>query len=57
MAKYDINIKEEELKRKVGNDFFGNFDTTRIICNIDFCVSDTQEDPSLFDMGFHKLAP
>ena len=57
MARYDINIKEEELKKKVGNDFFGNFDTTRIIGNIDFCVSDTQIDPNLFDTEFHKLAP
>ena len=32
------NIREEELKNKVGQDFFSNFDTTKIVGNIDFCV-------------------
>ncbi|MBC7640996.1 MAG: hypothetical protein H7174_01445, partial [Flavobacterium sp.] len=32
------NIKEEELKNKVGQDFFSVFDTTKIVGNIDFCV-------------------
>ena len=33
------NIREEEIKNKVGQDFFSNFDTTKIVGNIDFCVS------------------
>ncbi len=33
------NIREEELKNKVGQDFFFNFDTTKIVGNIDFCVT------------------
>lgn len=33
------NIREEELKNKVGQDFFSNFDTTKIVGNIDFCVT------------------
>ena len=33
------NIREEELKNKVGQDFFTNFDSTKIVGNIDFCVS------------------
>ena len=33
------NIREEELKNKVGTDWFKNFDTTEIIGNIDFSVS------------------
>ncbi len=33
------NICEEELKNKVGQDFFSNFDTSKIVGNIDFCVS------------------
>jgi hypothetical protein len=33
------NIREEELKNKVGSDFFSNFDTTKILGNIDFCVT------------------
>ena len=32
------NIREEELKNKVGQDFFSDFDTTKIVGNIDFCV-------------------
>ena len=33
------NIREEELKNKVGQDFFADFDTTKIVGNIDFCVT------------------
>lgn len=33
------NIREEELKNKVGQDFFSNFDATKIVGNIDFCVT------------------
>lgn len=33
------NIKEEELKNKVAQDYFSRFDTTKIIGNIDFCVA------------------
>ena len=34
-----FNIREEELKNKVAQDYFGVFDCTRIIGNIDFCVT------------------
>ena len=33
------NIREEELKMRVGQDWFSPYDTTRIIGNIDFCVA------------------
>jgi hypothetical protein len=33
------NIREEELKNKVAQDYFPSFDATKIIGNIDFCVS------------------
>ena len=33
------NIREEELKIKIGNDYFSDFDNSRIIGNIDFCVT------------------
>ena len=33
------NIREEEVKNKVGQDFFANFDSSKIIGNIDFAVS------------------
>ena len=32
------NIREEELKNKVGADWFKQFDTTEILGNIDFTV-------------------
>lgn len=37
--KYKHVQREEELKGKVGKDWFGQFDDTRILGNIDFCVS------------------
>jgi hypothetical protein len=37
------NIREEELKNKVGADFFKAFDTTEIIGNIDFTVFPKQD--------------
>lgn len=37
------NIREEELKNKVGVDWFKNFDTTAIIGNIDFTVFPMQD--------------
>ena len=38
-ARYPSSIREEELKNKVAADFFGAFDCTRIIGNVDFCVA------------------
>jgi hypothetical protein len=40
------NIREEELKNKVGSEWFKQFDTTEIIGNIDFTVFPKQD--SLF---------
>ena len=40
------NIREEELKNKVGADWFSTFDTTEILGNIDFTVLPKQD--SLF---------
>ena len=40
------NIREEELKNKVGSDWFKQYDTTEIIGNIDFTVFPIQD--SLF---------
>ena len=33
------NIREEELKNKVAQDYFPDFDCTKIVGNIDFCVT------------------
>ncbi len=42
-----INIREEELKNKIALDFFWQYDCTRIIGNVDFCVSmhDNKKEP------------
>jgi hypothetical protein len=42
---YPQNIKEEELKNKVAQDYFSAFDATKIVGNIDFCVSLPTEEP------------
>ena len=36
--KYE-NIREEELKNKIAYDYFKGYDCTKIIGNVDFCVS------------------
>ncbi|MEI6745415.1 MAG: hypothetical protein WCL34_05595, partial [Methylococcaceae bacterium] len=38
MMKYN-NIREEELKNKIAQDYFEFFDCTKIIGNVDFCVT------------------
>ncbi|MGD9493773.1 MAG: hypothetical protein AB7V36_10520 [Bacteroidales bacterium] len=43
------NIKEEELKNKVSQDYFWLYDCSRIIGNIDYCVCMIENQPSLFD--------
>ena len=48
MAKYDLNIREEELKHKVARDWFANYDTTQIIDNIDFAVAIQPQGNELF---------
>ena len=40
---FDINIREEELKNKVAKEYFGAYDATEIISNIDFAVADLPE--------------
>ncbi len=39
MAYYSTEIREEELKNKVASEWFGKYDTTKIVGNVDFCVS------------------
>jgi len=33
------NIREEELKNRIAEEFFADFDTNKIIGNVDFCVA------------------
>lgn len=42
------DIREESLKLKVASDYFGEFDTTKIFGNIDFCVAIKHDDENLF---------
>lgn len=46
------DIREEELKNKVAHDYFWLYDCTKIIGNVDFCVSMYQKAPSLFEHEF-----
>ena len=43
------NIREEELKNKVAQDYFWLYDCTRIVGNVDFCVSIIQSQKELFE--------
>ena len=38
-------IREEELKNRIAALFFGKYDCTRIVGNIDFCVLPKRRDP------------
>ena len=55
MAKYDLNIREEELKHKVARDWFANYDTTQIIDNIDFAVAIQPQGNELFKQTEYLL--
>ena len=55
MARYDLNIREEELKNKVARDWFGNYDTTQIIDNIDFVVAIQPNGNELFKEAEYLL--
>lgn len=43
------NIKEEELKNKVAQDYFDIYDCTKIVGNVDFCVCLPQISKELFE--------
>ena len=44
---YDPKLKEEEIKNKVAADVFGDYDCTRILGAVDFCVSQKTSGPQL----------
>ena len=46
---YSQDIREEELKMRVSQDWFSTFDTAHIVGNIDFCVS-FKSDQALFEL-------
>jgi len=37
------NIREEGLKNKIAKDYFADFDNTKIIRNVDFCINFEKE--------------
>lgn len=47
--KYPKNIREEELKIKVGEDYFPDYDCTKRIGDVDFCVGLRQTQKELFE--------
>ena len=46
---YDLNIREGELIKKVASDYFWHYDNTRLIGDVDFCVSIHQNQKELFE--------
>ena len=58
MAKYDLSIREEELKNLVRDDWFGKYDGNKIIGNIDLsvCVPSEPGQLELFDLSFFLWA-
>ena len=53
--KYDLNIREEQLKNEVRDDFFYNFDNSKIIQDIDFSIAVKSTDKNqddFFEMPF-----
>ena len=46
---YDPKLKEEEIKNKVAVDVFGDYDCTRILGAVDFCVSPKTSGPQLLE--------
>lgn len=58
MAKYDLSIREEELKNLVRDDWFGKYDGNRIIGNIDLsvCVPTDSLQLEIFDLDFFLWA-
>ena len=55
MAKYDLTLREEEIKLKVAKDWFANYDTTQIIDNIDFAVAIQPQGNELFKQTEYLL--
>ncbi len=43
------NIREEELKNKVAQDYFCTYDCSKIIGNVDFCVAMLHSESELFE--------
>ena len=43
------NMQEEELKNKVAHDYFADYDSTRIIGKIDFCVAMPRNEAEQFE--------
>ena len=43
------NIREEELKNKVAQDYFWTYDCSKIIGNVDFCVAMLHSKTELFE--------
>ena len=51
-----LDMREEELKNKVAQDYFWIYDCTKIIGNVDFCVRMHQSQPEPFEQESHLWA-
>ncbi len=53
---YYGNIREEELKLKVGREFFNGYDSTSILGDVDFCVMPRNNNPRQMRLPFDKIS-
>ena len=51
---YFGNIREEELKLKVGEAFFSSYDRTAILGNVDFCIAAKTANASQLSLDFDR---
>ena len=49
MSKYGNNLREEEIKNKVAVDYFNDFDWTKRIGDVDYCIAVPTDDNELFE--------
>ncbi len=53
---YNKNLREEEIKNKLGTDYFKGYDATQILGNIDFAVAIPRNDAQLFEPEYFLWA-
>ena len=49
MSKYGNNLREEEIKNRVAHDYFGDYDSVRLLGDIDFCIAVPTDGNELFE--------
>ena len=52
--RYSHTLLEEELKNRVGEDFFADFNHSTIKGRVDFCIADKQSEPQARKLKTHQ---